>query len=552
MFRNFVIVLLIGFIAYFFYLETEFQRMPRLSSADALLPDGSRYYGELKDGVLHGKGELHWTNGARLSGNFVDGLIEGDGELALADGGHYTGGFVQGMFQGHGRLEYANGDWYEGEFEKGLFQGVGTLESHALGRYDGEFKRNYFDGEGVFTVNGVSYSGHFENNDFVNGTMLDQSGNEFEGQFKNWILNGSGSFRNPSGDEYTGNFVDGVLQGEGEHRAVTGEYYKGEFQDFYYSGMGKLELANGDYYEGEFNFGEFDGKGSYYTKTDNDEPKVLSGTWRFGEIQQGSRNKKESGEYLSKFEKALYQQPELLEQQAQSVQEGQAGKAELFFLSVAGYGRQKVFLEETTRIAELMNEHQFSTNRNFQLVNHYRAIDQFPLATQTSLNIALENIAGKMNLDEDILFLYLTSHGSENHEFSIELQGVKLRDISAKDLAASLEQSPIKWKVIMISACYSGGFIPELENEHHLVMTAARKDRKSFGCSDDSTMTYFARAYFEEALDKSGDFIAAFHRAEKLVAEWEARDFPDSDASLPQISVGAAIEVKLHEWQQGL
>src|SRR5690606_23895545 len=111
--------------------------------------------------------------------------------------------------------------------------------------------------------------------------------------------------------------------------------------------------------------------------------------------------------------------------------------------------------------------------------------------------------------EQDILFVYLTSHGSREHEFSLELEGLELPDLSAERLGEILRQVPATKKVIMVSACYSGGFIPHLEGPDTLVLTAARHDRRSFGCSDDSDMTYFGRAYFVDALPKASSFEGA-------------------------------------------
>jgi len=163
-----------------------------------------------------------------------------------------------------------------------------------------------------------------------------------------------------------------------------------------------------------------------------------------------------------------------------------------------------------------------------------------------------------MDREQDILFLFLTSHGSREHEFVLSQKGMSLPDLPAKTLAALLKDSGIRWKVVVVSACYSGGFIPPLRDEATLVITAARADRTSFGCADENDFTYFGRAYFKEALPKANSFQHAFRQAEILVKEWEAKDAkdaaaaggkPDKDAeSLPQMSVGSEIEAHLRKW----
>ena len=64
-----------------------------------------------------------------------------------------------------------------------------------------------------------------------------------------------------------------------------------------------------------------------------------------------------------------------------------------------------------------------------------------------------------MDKDQDILFLYLTTHGSADHVLSFDQSGMDLPDLSADELGQVLDDSGIKWKVVVLSACYSGGFI---------------------------------------------------------------------------------------------
>ena len=90
-----------------------------------------------------------------------------------------------------------------------------------------------------------------------------------------------------------------------------------------------------------------------------------------------------------------------------------------------------------------------------------------------------------------------------------------------------------RYKVVVISACYSGGFIPPLKDDKTLVMTAARADRVSFGCSEENDFTYFGRALFAEALNETDDLARAFELAKTRVAEREQAD--DFEPSEPQL-----------------
>ena len=99
--------------------------------------------------------------------------------------------------------------------------------------------------------------------------------------------------------------------------------------------------------------------------------------------------------------------------------------------------------------------------------------------------------------------------------------------------------------MVVISACFSGGFLPDLKNERTLVITAARADRVSFGCSEDNDFTYFGKALFAEALNETDDLERAFERAKELVADREKTD--GFEPSEPQIWAPQGV---LKHWQR--
>src|SRR5690606_18721891 len=104
-------------------------------------------------------------------------------------------------------------------------------------------------------------------------------------------------------------------------------------------------------------------------------------------------------------------------------------------------------------------------DRIITLINHPRTLASTPMATITSLRQALRAVADRMDRAQDVLFLYLSSHGSDEHEFALTLEGLTLSGLRPDTLQSLLQESGIQWKVIVISACYSGGFIPFLEDE---------------------------------------------------------------------------------------
>jgi hypothetical protein len=191
-----------------------------------------------------------------------------------------------------------------------------------------------------------------------------------------------------------------------------------------------------------------------------------------------------------------------------------------------------------------------AAQRSLTLVNSRSTVKELPLASATNLDQGLRAIGRKMNPQQDILFLYLTSHGSRDATLATELPGLSFNTFNASRLAQILKDSGIRWKVIVVSACYSGSFLDSLKDDHTLVMTAARADRTSFGCSDDAEFTWFGRAYLEQALNQTTSFTDAFSRARTLVEQWETRD--GEVHSEPQIAEGALIGARLEQWRATL
>ena len=449
--------------------------------------------------------QLLMPDGAIYNGELNAGLLHGQGELIWSSGARYSGEFARGVYQGQGLLREANGDEYRGEFIAGELTGAGEYTGADGSRYTGEFQRGVFHGKGEFT--------------------------------------------SAEGDRYLGTFEQGDLHGEGEFFGKEGDHYQGEFKYWMFDGVGTLTEKDGEY-KGQFSQGIFHGYGLYrYAETADEPEKLLAGRWRWGEFESAG---KESDQDALPFiiEKALFQQADLLAAAGKKLLPSDAEAINLYFVGVAGFSRQDVFRKELDFIHAQFDQTYGTAGRSLVLINHNDTLTNIPMATPHSIEQALQAVANKMNPDKDILFLYLTSHGSAKHEFSIVQQGVSLPDLTAERLGEIINALPIKWKVIVVSACYSGGFIPLLESPTTLVMTASSKDRKSFGCTDTSEMTYFGRAYFKEALPEADSFEAAFAKSETLITQWEKELDEEVTHSLPQMVMGEEIKNYLPRWWQ--
>src|SRR5687767_8045224 len=155
-----------------------------------------------------------------------------------------------------------------------------------------------------------------------------------------------------------------------------------------------------------------------------------------------------------------------------------------------------------------------------------------------------------MNVDEDVLVLYVTSHGSEDHDLAVDFRPLRFDPVTPKLLKSALDDSGVRWKIVVVSACYSGGFVEPLKDERTMIVTAASADRQSFGCGYASDGTYLAKALFGEALRKTFSFEAAAASAQETIEKWEREK--DQKPSQPQVFVGAEIRPKLTEIERRL
>lgn len=248
-------------------------------------------------------------------------------------------------------------------------------------------------------------------------------------------------------------------------------------------------------------------------------------------------------------EDMLYREPELLARALAQLQPGRPGAIDLYLVGMAGYADQDVFMREVEFVQRLFAQRFGTGSRSLLLVNNPATVEQAPIATATALRAALQRVGAVMN-PEDILFLYLSSHGSEDHHFAVEFAPLQLNDIDPPMLRKMLDDAHIRRRVVVISACYSGGFVDALKDPDTLVITAAAADRTSFGCSNEADFTYFGKAYFDEALRRTSSFIEAFDLAKASIARREKRQ--GYDFSNPQIFVGARIGGELAAFQKQL
>jgi len=138
--------------------------------------------------------------------------------------------------------------------------------------------------------------------------------------------------------------------------------------------------------------------------------------------------------------------------------------------------------------------------------------------------------------------LYFSSHGSED--------GLVVGNwiVPPRALAHLVDDTcAARPTVVIISACFSGAMLPPLKGANRMVLTAARRDRTSFGCGQSDRYPYFDQRVLESWGGVS-NFADLGRRAQACVAAREKRErlAPPSE---PQLWIGRQAAASLPAWR---
>jgi peptidase C13-like protein len=249
------------------------------------------------------------------------------------------------------------------------------------------------------------------------------------------------------------------------------------------------------------------------------------------------------GGVLSRDEIAQFQKTQslLLQQEFAGLTPSRKGETEIYTLAIAGWADLDVFVKELNGALAAMASVLPIKGRTVRLVNHRETVNAIPLANFHNFTAAVHAIGNNMDKDNDILILLMTSHGDRTG-FALQLPG-SVTELTPRQVAAALDGDGIKNRVVIVSACYSGIFVPPLANDNTIVMTAADAHHPSFGCAPERDWTYFGDAFFRQSLHPGADFKNAFDHARVLIHRWEMMD--RVVPSNPQGSFGSALVGKL-------
>ena len=240
-------------------------------------------------------------------------------------------------------------------------------------------------------------------------------------------------------------------------------------------------------------------------------------------------------------------QQDLLKRNVDALAPQRRGVTDVYGLVFAPYADEDVFLRESTMVARLLESRFDAKGRVLHLANHATTTQDLPWATPLNLQRAVQALGSVMDRDNDLLVVYMTSHGASNHKLAASHWPLDVQWTTPEMLRSALDQAGIRYRVVAVSACYSGGWIEPLANPDTLVMTAADATHTSYGCGSRSELTFFGRAVFDEQLRSTRSFEEAFAKAVPVIRQREDEAGKTDGFSNPQISIGESARGHLEQ-----
>jgi hypothetical protein len=118
-------------------------------------------------------------------------------------------------------------------------------------------------------------------------------------------------------------------------------------------------------------------------------------------------------------ERLLFEQHDRVDAATAHLRPSDPERPSVFFVGFAGMGEQRVFAEETKLAGRVISERYGAAGRTLLLVNDRRDRETWPLANVHGLRRALGRLAERMDRSKDVLFLFLTSHGSAEPSLAV-------------------------------------------------------------------------------------------------------------------------------------
>lgn len=222
-----------------------------------------------------------------------------------------------------------------------------------------------------------------------------------------------------------------------------------------------------------------------------------------------------------------------------------AGQVDAYVV-VVGLDSDPIFGREAREAGKVLSRRYNAVGHTIVLAGtEGSGLSALPNGSPRNLAIALARVAELMDRQQDVLILYTAGHGAK--------VGLAYHDgddgfgiIPPERMARVFDELGIKNRLLILSACFSGIFVPTLSSDTTALFTAASADRTSFGCQADKDWTFYGDAMINNALRQPVPLAKAGEDARALVSKWEAMGANMGIIpSEPQITIGSKVDVWL-------
>ena len=134
-------------------------------------------------------------------------------------------------------------------------------------------------------------------------------------------------------------------------------------------------------------------------------------------------------------EEALTAQQTLLGDALDELEDERPRMTDLYFVGFAPYAREDVFRRDMEVARDLLDDRFDTDGRSIVLINNPRTVLDEPLATVSNLRTTLNEIGAAIDTDDDVVMIYLESHGTRDHRLAVEFWPLRL-DPLTPDAAA--------------------------------------------------------------------------------------------------------------------
>jgi hypothetical protein len=250
-------------------------------------------------------------------------------------------------------------------------------------------------------------------------------------------------------------------------------------------------------------------------------------------------------------------QADLLSKAFGALQPQRPGVIDTYILA-ASFWDDPVFENEVKETAAILGRRYDASDRTIVLSAGKGGGERtLPASSPNNVQAAIGKIAAAIDPREDLVIIFLTSHGAADGMVGIRERGRLSGGLRPLNLRDALLQAGVQNKLVIVSACFSGHFIaPFVSDRNAAVLTAAAADKTSFGCEPSRDWTFFGDALFNHSLRGGAGLTESFNDSLKLIAKWEDEEHkrwaamtpsqrqaePEPLPSNPQDNVGEAVD----------